>query len=120
MINSDAKNIKIAQKEAILLKEFSQLFLQICLDEPKLNSLHVTKVKLSRDKGSLTIFFSSSGEEEDYNEKRRLLVLYKPSLRSALASKVAGRYTPKLRFKYDQQFEKQKKLEDLLNSIKTY
>lgn len=88
------------------------------MDEPSLSSITVSRVVLSDDKGSCTILFQSALGEDEYNEKRKLLVLYKPSMRSALAKRIPGRYTPKLIFKYDHTFAKQKRLEELLDSIK--
>lgn len=118
MTHFAGKSVKFAQKEAQLFKEFSQIYLQLCIDEPSLSTLIVGRVDLSRDKGICTIFFHSPLGEEDFTEKRKLLVLYKPSIRSALAKRIPGRYTPQIVFRYDKHYEKQKRLEDLIDSIK--
>jgi len=112
------KSVKFAQKEAQFLKEFAQLFLQLCSDEPSLSTLVIDSVGLSQDKGVCTIFFNSALGEEDFAEKRKILVLYKPSIRSALAQRIPGRYTPKIVFRYNKSYAKQKRLEELLDSIK--
>lgn len=111
------KNIKHAQKEALLLKEISRLFLQVTLDDPSLRDIQINRVKLSPDKGLCTVYFYAQGGEKAFNEKRKQLVLYKPALRHALAQQIPGRYTPDLRFKYDANFEKQLRIESLLESI---
>lgn len=46
-----------------------------------------------------------------------VLKLYKPSLRKAL-SKLPSRYAPELIFKYDEELEKQMKLEELMDKVK--
>jgi ribosome-binding factor A len=118
MTHTIGKSVKFAQKEAQFLKEFSLIFMQLCMDEPSLGTLVVGRVGLSQDKGICTIFFHSNLGEEDFVEKRKILVLYKPSIRSALAQRIRGRYTPQLIFRYDKTYAKQKRLEDLLDSIK--
>ena len=118
MTHYAGKSVKFAQKEAQLLREFSLIYMQLCMDESSLSTLVVGRVGLSQDKGICTIFFHSALGEEDYIEKRKTLVLYKPSIRSALAKAIRGRYTPQLIFRYERNYAKQKRLEELLDSVK--
>jgi ribosome-binding factor A len=118
MTHYAGKSVKFAQKETQLLREFSLIYMQLCMDEPSLATLIVGRVGLSQDKGIATIFFHSALGEEDYLEKRKTLVLYKPSIRSALAKGIRGRYTPQLIFRYERNYAKQKRLEELLDSVK--
>lgn len=115
---SRAREIKQSQKASQFLKEFSQLFLTITLDEPQLQSLSITRAKLSADGGFVTIFFVTSGGKQEFEEKLKLLILYKPSLRSALAKKLLARYTPDLVFKYDEEFEKTRRVDELIDKLK--
>lgn len=117
MTKSNLSDIKRAQKESQLLREVSSLVLQVSLDESSLSGLYVTRVKLSQDKGTLFVFFTASGGKEEFDEKLRTLVLYKPSMRTALAKNLDFRYTPELMFQYDEISEKQKRIEDLFNKI---
>jgi len=117
MSNDRQKHIKHAQKESLYLKEISRLFLHITADDPALRELHVSRVKLSPDKSLCTVYFYTPAGQEGFREKMEQLILYKPSLRHALAQKISSRYTPDLRFSFDKQFEKQKHLESLLESI---
>jgi ribosome-binding factor A len=118
MTHYAGKSVKFAQKETQLLREFSLIYMQLCMDVPSLSTLVVGRVGLSQDKGICTIFFHSALGEEDYVEKRKTLVLYKPSIRSALAKGIRGRYTPQLIFRYERNYAKQKRLEELLDSVK--
>ncbi len=118
MVGKQSPHIKRAQKESLLLKELSKLLLQISMDDPRLMNVFINRVQLSPDKGTCSVFFYTPDGEDGFHKIQPLLVLYKPSLRKALSTIIPGRYTPQLTFKFDAQFEKQKRIEDLLEKIK--
>jgi ribosome-binding factor A len=118
MARSDLKERKVAQKEALIFREFSKLFLRLALDDKNLQDFSINRVSLSKDKGIIAIYFYTPGGQAAFDEKKDSLVLYKPSLRKALAQVIPSRYTPELVFKYDHLFEKQKKIDDLLEALK--
>ncbi len=118
MSNPRVREIKHAQKESQLLQEIGQLFIQLSQDEPKLQGLYVTRVKLSPDKGKCTVFIHTLGGLKEFEEKRPTLVLFKSSLRKALSQLIRGRYTPDLRFTYDAPLDKQRHVEDLIDKLK--
>lgn len=111
-------NIRRAQKESLFLREILQLFTQAAMDDKRLIGISVSRVSLSDDKSVCTVFFYNSGGIEEFKKIFNVLVLYKPSLRKALAAKIQSRYTPELVFKYDEKFEKQMRLESLFEKIK--
>ncbi len=88
------------------------------LDDKKLEGLFVNRVKLSDDKSVCTIFFYAAGGLADFKEKLPIILLYKGSLRKALATSIDARYTPQLVFKFDDKFEKQQRIDNLLEKIK--
>ena len=106
MFNKRVSEIKRAQKSSLLLKVVSDLLLQTSLDDERLQGMFVSRVQLSPDKGMCEVFFFCSGGEEEFATKLPYLILYKPSLRSAISKQIPGRYTPNLLFKYDLQEEK--------------
>ncbi len=118
MTQSTVRSIKFAKKSAQLLREFSQLFLRLVLDDPRLEGMFVSKVELSNDGGACYVYFYTSEGEEAFARKLPVLILYKPSLRKALSQKIVSRYTPELVFRFDQKFEKISKMEALLDKIK--
>lgn len=118
MTNSRVSHIKRSQKESQILREISDLFVKIVLDNNRLQGLIITRVLLSRDKGVATILFFTDEGEEKFKEQLELLKLYKPSLRASLAKKIASRYVPELIFKFDEQFEKERKIHNLLDKLK--
>lgn len=112
------QSIKKSQKESLFFRAISQLFAQTILDDARLHGLAVNRVKLSDDKGVATIFFYIPGGLAEFKEKLPFIVLYKSSLRRALARSINSRYTPELIFKFDDQFEKQQRMEGILEQIK--
>lgn len=119
MVGPQQRSIKKAQKEALLLREISQLFHQIMLDDSSITDLFINRVHLSPDKGICTVFFYSQLGKEHFDKMLPILILYKPSLRTAIAQKIQARYTPEIKFRFDDQFEKQRRIEHLLEKIKT-
>ncbi len=93
--------------------------MQAALDDPRLNDVMIHRVQLSPDKGVCTVYFYTNQGEEHFKNILNVLVLYRPSLRKALASKIRSRYTPELIFRFDTQFEKQLRIDQLLEEQKT-
>lgn len=112
------QSIKRSQKESLLFKAISQLFAQTMIDDIRLQGLTINRVKLSVDKGVATIYFYTAGGLLEFKEKLSIILLYKSSLRRALARAIHSRYTPELIFKFDEQFEKQQRMEEILEKIK--
>lgn len=108
---------KRAQKESLMYQELSKLFLSLTLDTPTLNPLSITRVSLSRDKGYVVVYFYCNGGLQEFESLRKELVLFKPSLRTAISRKIPGRYTPELRFAFDALFEKQQRIDDLIQKV---
>lgn len=118
MTSASVSDIKRAQKESLLLREISQLFLQASIDEKALQGLSINRVKLSPDKGVCTVYFYTPQGQKFFDEVLPILKLYKPSLRKALSSQIRSRYTPELIFRYDEQYEKIMHIENLLEKVK--
>ncbi len=118
MTYSRVQDIKRAQKERLFFREISNLFLQMTLDDSRVQGISITRVKLSPDKSLCTVYFYAAEGKEFFNEKLEILKLYKPSMRKAIAAKIEARYTPDIRFAFDEHYEKQEELELLMNKIK--
>jgi ribosome-binding factor A len=118
MIPKLSSSIKKSQKESMYSRELARLFLHVSMDEPTLRPLSVTRVKLSPDNSICTVFFYAPEGQEQFKDLLGLLIIYKGALRKALATNLHARHTPDLLFKYDDQFEKQKKVEDLMDKLK--
>lgn len=116
--NSNVSHIKRSQKESVLLRELSKMLHQISLDDPELSGLFINRVELSKNKGVCIIYFYDQNGIESFNQKKNRLVLYKPSMRKGVATALDGRYTPELKFAFDEQFEKQQRIENILETVK--
>ncbi len=107
-----------SQRESLVHHELATMFLKLAFDDAELRGFVVNRVKLSADKSVCTIFLYIDGGHEVFRAKLGRLLLYKPSLRNALAQAVRSRYTPELVFRFDDQFEKQRRLDELLEKIR--
>jgi ribosome-binding factor A len=110
--------IKHSQRESQLFQEIAQLLRQAAVDDPRLGQAFINRVQLSPDGSICTVYFYTPGGQEHFKTVLETLKLYKNSLRKALAERLNRRYTPELVFKFDTRFEKQQKLEALLDKIK--
>lgn len=117
MPNSTTSNIKRAQKESLYFKALSRLFHSLSQEDKHLEGIFITRVKLSADKSICTIYFYTAQGLEHFEEALDVLKLYKPSLRKNLASEIKTRYVPELYFRFDDNFEKQERIESLLNQV---
>ena len=100
------------------MRSISQLLMQIALDDPRIVDVFINRVSLSDTKSICTIYFYTPRGQDYFKELLQTLILYKPSIRTAIAKTMDARYTPDLVFKFDAQFEKQLHLENLLDKIK--
>ncbi len=113
-----AYEIKRAQKASLFLRSIMTLFSQATRDDDKLGGISVSRVEMSPDKSTCFVYFYTPGGLAEFEEKFRQIVLYKPSMRAALAKQIAGRYTPELVFKYDSAFEKGLRIEKIFADLK--
>lgn len=117
-MSKQQQEIRKAQKESYFYQEISKLFLQITMDESRLSGLFINRVHLSPDGGTCVVLFLAANGRAEFEEKLPILVLYKPSMRTALAKTSRGRYTPNLIFRYDEDYEKVEKINRLLDTLK--
>jgi ribosome-binding factor A len=116
--DSPISNIKRAQREERCYRIISELYEQASLDDPRLREFVITRVQIAADKSTCYVnFFSQLGQEKFNEMLHTILKLYKPSMRKALANRLASRYVPDLRFVFDSQMEKQISLEALLSKV---
>ena len=115
--SSSVSHIKKSRKEANYFRIISDLFMKIRLEDERLNDIFINRVLLSNDKSKIRVLFYAQGGHEAYKQALDTLKLYRPSMRKALAESTRSRYVPDIRFEYDAQFEKQQKLEELLDEV---
>ena len=113
---SNIRDIKHAQKESLFFKILSEIFLNLTQEEPDLLGIQVSKVALSKDKGTVTILFYCE-DQEKFQAAFSTLILYKPSMRKALGQKISSRYIPEIRFSFDKKCKRQQSLEAALHQV---
>ena len=123
MSRTRIQEVRRSKKKSQYLRELSSFLTQISLDEPGLAQIYITRVELSSDGGMCYVYISFyntlSGDEkkEAYKDARDLLVMYKPSIRKALASRLSSRYVPDLRFVFDEKKEQEHRMADILTKV---
>lgn len=110
--------IKHAQRESFLLREISLSFLHVMQDNPVLQGVYITRVVLSSDGSTCTVYFHSNQGSEHFEQIKNRLILYKPSIRTALAKASSSRYVPQLVFRYAEGVEQQNRVNELIENLK--
>jgi ribosome-binding factor A len=112
-----SSNRKREQKTSLFFHEISSLVQQLSLDELDLSKVFVTRVRLSNDYKICFVYFSTYTDKAEFDKALKILKLYKPSLRRAMAQSVPGKYTADLVFLYDETKEKERKMNELLDKV---
>jgi len=118
MISKRQQDVKHAQREAFLYREIASLFSRLMTNEPQLSGMFINRISLSPDRGLCTVYFYTTAGRDTFKKQLPTLILYKPSLRDAIAKALQSRYTPEIRFAYDDQYDKQRRVEDLIEQLK--
>ncbi len=118
MSGERVRAIKQAQRESFLLREISSSYMRVMQDNEALQGVYITRVLLSSDGSTCTIYFHSSKGTEHYEQIKNLLILYKPSIRTALAKSSSSRYVPQLVFRYAEGVEQQNRVNDIIENLK--
>ncbi len=118
MTGERARAIKQAQRESYLLREISSLYMRIAQDTPALQGVYIVKAELSSDGSTCTVYFHSNQGQDHYEQIKDTLILYKPSIRTALAKTSSSRYVPQLIFRYAEGVEQQQRVNDLIENLK--
>ena len=110
-------NFKKIKYEERLLNEINGL-LRAGTNDGRLARVSITKVELSPDYGYATVSWDTfdSGTRGD---AKAAIEAATGRIRSELAKVLEVRHVPSLTFVYDNQFEEEKKIMDLINAEKT-
>lgn len=112
-----AKPPKRAARVADVIKnELSVLLLQRVRD-PHLREITISRVELSDDLRHAKVYYTMFQGQATQEQVNRSLEKATGFMRSHLARTLNLRYTPELRFWYDEEFEKVAKIEKLLDEI---
>ncbi|MCK4265594.1 ribosome-binding factor A [Candidatus Babeliales bacterium] len=112
---SSYDTVKKERKKAFFLKEISQMIRKLSEDEPVLLDIFPTRVELSPGEGMCYVYFSSNTGKSGFDEALGTLILYKSSIRKAVSKIRQSRYTPDIKFCYDESFDKSQRVQELLD-----
>jgi len=116
---SRTSSIKTAQKEKAIFRIVAELIREAGRETPALATLFLNRVQLSTGKGMCYLYVYTPLGKAAFEQLRPDLVLYKPSIRKAIADSLDARYTAEIVFVFDEQFERTAHIESLLDKIKT-
>lgn len=109
-----------ARADRISMKIQSSLsdLLQKKINDPRLDMVTVTGVKLTKDLRDAYIYFTVSSGEKAQKDAERGFVNASGFIRSSLAKKLGLRFMPKLKFIHDNSFDYGSHMNSLLKSLK--
>lgn len=113
MAKAKTSNFKKQKYEERLLNEINGL-LRSGISDDRLRKVSITKVELSPDYGYATISWDTY-DAGTRGDAKVAIEASKGHIRSELAKVLEVRHVPSLSFVYDNQFEEEKKIMDLIN-----
>lgn len=113
MAKAKTNNFKKQKYEERLLNEINGL-LRSGISDDRLRKVSITKVELSPDYGYATISWDTY-DAGTRGDAKVAIEASKGHIRSELAKVLEVRHVPSLSFVYDNQFEEEKKIMDLIN-----
>lgn len=119
-MHNKAHEIKRQQKKSLYLRTITQLLHPLIHEDKKIPPVFASRLELSKDSGICYVYFSSveTGDQKEVVELAiKMLILYKPSLRTALAKATQARRVPDLVFLFDEHFEKERRINELLDKV---
>ena len=107
---------RAARVADVIKNELSLLLVQRAQD-PHLRDITISRVELSDDLRHAKIYYTLFQGQAQTSKVNRSLVKATGFMRSHLAKTLNLRFTPELRFWYDDEFEEVEKIERLLDEI---
>ncbi|MFH1784693.1 MAG: 30S ribosome-binding factor RbfA [bacterium] len=101
-----------------LLQQHISSIIQRDVKNPRIGFVTVTKVSISRDLRHAKIFVSILGEKDKRDQSLDALTKATPFIRREIAARIKLRYTPEIRFYYDETIEKAVRIFSLLEEVK--
>ena len=99
-----------------ILRELSYLLIQK-INDPRLQGVTLTEVKMTKDLRIAYVYFSFVGPEEYLKEIREGFKSAKGFIRKEIARCLSLRYVPDIQFRHDNSLEYGQKIDKLLDSV---
>jgi ribosome-binding factor A len=108
-----------AERIADHIKDQVSQVLAFEVKDPAVGLLTVTHVKMTSDMGLAHVYYTLVGDEVERRKTARALERATPFVRRRLAEDMNLRRAPDVRFHYDENIERQERVETLLRQIAT-
>jgi len=109
-----------AERVAELMQRALADILRKSVKDPRLDSVSITKIKMSADLKLATVYYVTSGMDADRKGTAEGFDKASGFIRSALARSIELRYVPRLRFLYDETIEYGIHMNQILNNLSTH
>lgn len=106
------------RKVADQIKELVSMVIDQRIKDPNKGFITITHVKISRDLGVASVYFTVLGDEAERKKSLEVLNRAKNFIRNEIAPHLKMRSVPELRFFEDDTLEYARKIEKLLDDIK--
>ena len=100
-----------------IFKEATRLLLY-SIKDPRVASVTLTGVQMSRDIGSAQLFFTVTDESTERKNAEKGLKSAAPFIRREIGKAMQLRFVPEIRFKYDKSIVYGQKIDALLHQVK--
>ena len=91
------------------------MLIETRLSDPRIQSLTVTAVKVSRDLGYARVYYTTMADDRVGLEEA--LIKAAPYLRHLLSAALVARITPRLSFVYDESIQRGRDMEALIREV---
>lgn len=108
-----------AERIADQIKDQVSQLLAFEVKDPAVGLLTVTHVKMTSDMGLAHVYYTLVGDDVERRKTARALDRATPFVRRRLAEDMNMRRAPEVRFHYDDDLERQERVETLLREIAT-
>jgi ribosome-binding factor A len=105
------------RKIADQVKKFLSQIIDRRLKDPRKGFITLTSVKMSGDLRIATIYYTSLGDKDQQKKSHEALESAQNFLRNELAPNLNMRFTPELRFFYDESLEYSEHINQLIKKI---
>ena len=106
-----------AERIADSIKDQVSQLLSFEVKDPAVGLLTVTHVKMTSDMGLAHVYYTIVGDEVERRKTERALDRAAPFVRRRLAEDMNMRRAPDVKFHYDENLERQERVETLLRQI---
>jgi ribosome-binding factor A len=110
-------NTKKSERIAEMIRELASEIILYNLSDPRVKSVTVTKVKMSRDNKYAKIFISVLGNDADKRTAFSGLKHAAPHIQREIGKSLSKRVTPKISFHFDESIEGCIRISKLLDEI---